>query len=120
MKHVLSSAVAVAITAMLAVPQADAIPIRSNPGFATSSLAANDDDSTGLVNLGISANFFGTTYTSAYINNNGNITFDSALWTYTPFPIVTTGEKLIAPFFADVDTRAGALMTYGTDTVGGR
>jgi len=42
------------------------------PGFNSSTLPANDDGSTGLVSIGFSANFFGTTYTSLYVNNNGN------------------------------------------------
>jgi hypothetical protein len=30
-------------------------------------------------------NYFGTDYTSIFINQNGNITFDSAISTFTPF-----------------------------------
>ena len=85
-------------------------------------LAPNDDGSTGLVDLPFALNFFGITYQSAYINNNGNMTFDARLPTYTPFPIVTNGTPMIAPFFGDVDTRnsGSALLTYGSDTYGGR
>jgi murein DD-endopeptidase MepM/ murein hydrolase activator NlpD len=39
------------------------------------SLDSNDDGSTGPVALPFPLNFFGATYTSAYVNNNGNITF---------------------------------------------
>ena len=94
--------------------------VRTDAGFTTSSLAANDDLSTGLVPLGFSANLFGTTYTQAYVNNNGNITFDNPLGTFTPFGLTGGGvPPIIAPFFADVDTRAGPLMTYGTSTIDG-
>lgn len=94
---------------------------RSNAGFTAHNLPANDDNSTGLINLGLSANFFGTTYTQAYVNNNGNITFNNPLSTYTPFGLTGGGvPPIIAPFFADVDTRVGPLMTFGTDMVGGR
>lgn len=93
---------------------------RTNSGFATNNLPANDDGYTGLVNLGFSANFFGTTYTQAYVNNNGNITFDAPLGTYTPFGLTAGGvPPIIAPFFADVDTRTGPVVTYGTDVVDG-
>ena len=92
---------------------------RSNTGFTTSTLPANDDGSTGPVNLGFAANFFGTTYTQAYVNNNGNITFTGPLSTYTPFGITGSTTPIIAPFFADVDTRAGPVVTYGADMVGG-
>ncbi len=91
------------------------------PGFSTNSLAANDDGSTGLINLGFSVNFFGDTYSQAYVNNNGNITFTGALATYTPFGLPGTTLPIIAPFFADVDTRGAgsALTTYGTGTYQG-
>src|SRR5688572_5833459 len=35
----------------------------------------NDDDSSPLISLPFSFNFFGTMYNSLYINNNGNISF---------------------------------------------
>jgi len=94
--------------------------VRTDPGFTTNNLPANDDGSTGLINLGFSANFFGTTYTQAYVNNNGNITFSNPLSTFTPFGLTGGGvPPIIAPFFADVDTRNGPLMTYGTSSIGG-
>ena len=92
------------------------------PGFNSNTLPANDDGSTGLINLGFSFNYFGTTYTQTYVNNNGNITFTGPLSTYTPFGLTTnTGTPIIAPFFGDVDTRgAGSgLVTYGTGTFTG-
>lgn len=93
---------------------------RNNSGFTTNNLPANDDNSTGPVNLGFSANFFGTTYTQAYVNNNGNITFNAPLSTFTPFGLTGGGvPPIIAPFFADVDTRTGPVLTYGTDVING-
>lgn len=95
--------------------------VRALPGFSTSTLPANDDGSTGAVAISFAINLFGTTYTTLYVNNNGNVTFDSPLGTYTPFGLTTTATKIIAPFFADVDTNgAGSgLVKYGTDTVDG-
>jgi hypothetical protein len=105
------------VLGLLAVP-AVASPIV--PGFNSNVLPANDDGSTGLVSLGFSFNFFGNTYTSAYVNNNGNITFNFPLSTFTPFAITgPTGNPLIAPFFADVDTRVGPIVSYGTGTYSG-
>jgi hypothetical protein len=91
------------------------------PGvFNSYTLAGNDDSYTDLVSLGFSANFFGTTYTGLYVNNNGNVTFDTGLSTYTPFGLTSNiGTPIIAPFFADVDTRAGNAVTYGTGTYEG-
>lgn len=77
-------------------------------------LPANDDGSTGTVPLPFPVNFFGTTYDFLYVNNNGNVTFNSALSTYTPFRITSSTPPVIAPFLADVDTRGSGsgLVTY--------
>ena len=72
------------------------------------------------VPLGFSINFFGAMYDSVFINNNGNLTFDSPLPTFTPFPLQGTSRVMIAPYFADVDTRSGNLVTFGPGTVGSR
>jgi len=94
------------------------------PGLNANTLAPNDDGSTGLVGLGFTFNFFGTNYTQVYVNNNGNVTFDAPLSTFTPFPLLGTSRVIIAPFFADVDTRSSANgaqpVTYGTGTFGGQ
>jgi len=92
-----------------------------NAGFTANTLAPNDDGSTGLVSVGFMLNFFGLVQNNVYVNNNGNITFAGPLGDYTPFPIVSNGIPMIAPFFGDVDTRSAGLPTqYGTDTVNGR
>lgn len=88
--------------------------------FGVDYLDRNDDGSTGLIALGSvfasGLNFYGTTYTGAYFNNNGNITFGSALGTYTPYSLVgATGNPIIAAYFGDVDTRGGVV----TPTPGG-
>ena len=89
------------------------------PGFTGNTLAANDDGSTAAIPLGFTANFFGNPFTSAFVNNNGNITFDTALFNFTPFSLLSTSHSIIAPFFADVDTREGNPVTYGTTTIDG-
>lgn len=91
------------------------------PGFDANTLAANDDGSTGLVDLPFPIDFFGTTYNALYVNNNGNVTFAQPLSTYTPSALTTFGSPIIAPFWADVDTAvAGSnLVTYGAGTVDG-
>ncbi|HZF68882.1 MAG TPA: nidogen-like domain-containing protein [Gemmatirosa sp.] len=94
-------------------------------GFNANTLPRNDDQSTGLVNIGFSAavNFFGTSATQLYVNNNGNVTFTSALSQFTPSALTgATSNPIIAAFFADVDTRnpASAETRYGSGTVNGR
>jgi len=96
-------------------------PILNQSGCEANVLPANDDGSTEEVDLPFELNFFGSQYSSLWVNNNGNVTFGGPLGTYTPFNIEATTPPMIAPFFADVDTRgAGSgLVTYGTTTFEG-
>jgi hypothetical protein len=100
--------------------------VRDLAGFALATLAPTDDGSTGAVALGFKdaqgnpekINFFGQRYDQLYVNNNGNVTFDRPQDTYTPYTISTNRAKIIAPFFADVDTRgAGQPVKYGTGSL---
>jgi Nidogen-like len=108
------------VVSMTMTGAASAASIRT--GFTTNTLSANDDLSTDLVNLGFTANFFGTSYSQAHVNNNGNLTFRSPLSTYTPTGLAGITTPIIAAFFADVDTRGlgSSPVTYGTGTVNGR
>jgi hypothetical protein len=110
---------------VLAVPgSASAGPgvVQALPGCTANSLAPNDDGSTGAVALGFTANLGDNAYTSVYVNNNGNVTFGSPLGDYTPFDFRETGVRIIAPFLADVDTRAAGSghVTYGQVTADGQ
>lgn len=106
---------------------AQAGAVRDAGLFNTNFVAANDDGSSGLVDMGFSINFFGLTapgggpLTQLYVNNNGNVTFDQSLSTFTPFPLATTSRQILAPFFGDVDTRntGSALTRYGSATLPG-
>lgn len=100
---------------------AGAAAMQRLPGCSANELAENDDGSTSEVPLGFSANFEGATYTGVYVNNNGNVTFGSPLSVFTPEPIGSFGVPIIAPFWADVDTRTGGnTVTYGTTTYAGQ
>lgn len=84
-------------------------------------LAANDDQSTEAITIPFDLKFFGTPYHQLWVNNNGNVTFNGPLSTYTPEDIRTdTGLPIIAPFFADVDTEGAgsAQVTYGASADG--
>jgi hypothetical protein len=117
---VVAASVALVFTMHASPVQAAAIEPLS--GCAANTLLANDDESTGAVNLGFNANFFGPTYSSVYINNNGNVTFVGPLGEFTPQPLVASSTPIIAPFWADVDTSAegSGVVTYGQTTFGGR
>jgi Nidogen-like/PEP-CTERM motif len=102
-------AVAVA-SAILSTP-AFAIDLLSGfggpDGFGELVMLPNDDGSSNRLNLPFELNFFGTTYDRFFVNNNGNITFNRALSSYTPNPFPVTNQPMIAPWWADVDTRGG-------------
>lgn len=82
----------------------------------------NDDQSSLELTLPFGLNFFGTTYNSFYVNNNGNVTFGGPLGTFTPTPFPISSQPMIAPYWADVDTRnpASGLVYIGTLEVSNR
>ena len=94
-------------------------------GFGETDLAQGDDNSSSAIDItpvfgAAGLNFFGQHYTSLYINNNGNITFNAATTQFTP-SVITAGANnpIIAPFWADVDTRGGAASaTPGGNSTG--
>jgi hypothetical protein len=82
-------------------------------GFDQVAMSREDDHSypqpqgaAALVPIGFPVNFFGATHTACFINNNGNITFDNPLVSYTPENLINQGSVMIAPYWADVDTRS--------------
>lgn len=107
-------------------------------GFGEQVFFRNDDSSLGPIDItsvfgAAGLDFFGNTYSSLFINNNGNITFNSAFGGYTPSSInAGIGNPLIAAFWTDIDTRNAAGQTspggtsqgtnqvyYDLDTVNG-
>lgn len=82
-------------------------------GFGENFLDRNDDGSTGRFDLPFAINLYGSTYDTAFLNNNGNITFESALSAFTPSFFPGAGQPIIAPWWADVDTRnSGSGLVY--------
>jgi hypothetical protein len=86
-------------------------------GFDDYVLERNDDGSTDQIPIGFPINLFGTVWEDCYVNNNGNMTFEYALVSYTPDPLQLLGFPIIGPFLADVDTRAdgSSEVTYSYD-----
>jgi len=94
-------------------------PIR--PGFDQQILDRNDDGSSALVPLPFIINFLSNSESALYVNNNGNVSFEKSLSTYSPVNLMGAGVRIIAPFWADVDTRSPSpgVVQYGTNVVHG-
>jgi hypothetical protein len=85
-------------------------------GYGDLSQLPNDDESSSQLNLPFTLDFFGHNYSTFWVNNNGNITFGGPVSTYTPDAFPVSGQPMIAPFWADVDTRSGgAVYTASPD-----
>ena len=114
--------IALTTALILGATSVTAAPIRA--GFDSFDLGATDDGSSGLVNIGFSVNFFDETslYSQLYVNNNGNVSFGASLGQYSPSALDQINSRVIAPFFADVDTAnagIGDTVTYGQGTADG-
>jgi hypothetical protein len=85
-------------------------------------VSPSDDELSPKVNLPFTVNFKGRQFSSLWVNNNGNVTFDDAFSDYTPKPFEQVRSPIIAPWWADTDTRkAGSgQVRYGNGTVQGR
>ena len=103
-----------AANAALYVPFNQADPVGS--GW-TQSMAPNDDGSSAQIDMGMTFCFYQTDHTALFINNNGNVTFDGGFSTFTPFAFPSSARPMIAPFFADVDTRNRGHAGPGTNLV---
>lgn len=99
-------------------------------GYNANLVARGDDTSNLVVNLPFTMNWNGTDYTQIYINMNGNCSFGSGFTGYNPNTntLAGTNANIMAPFWADVDTRntASSQVSYSSTspgtvpTVGGR
>ncbi|QED28276.1 hypothetical protein FRD01_13765 [Microvenator marinus] len=67
-------------------------------------------------------NISGNSYTTVYMNVNGNISFGSQYSTFTPVAIPGLDRPIIAPYFSDVDIRPinGGELYVCNDSANGR
>jgi len=81
------------------------------PDATYTNFPGNDDGSVGPIALPFAFSLYGINYTSVFINNNGNLTFTGPSSSFDPvgFP---TNIPMVAPFWADVDTRVGNTVKY--------
>ncbi len=114
-KRWLRAGVALVVAACVMPQTASAVPLIRGlggpAGYGVDFLAYNDDGSSAVIDVARSfrngLRFFGRTFTQLYVNNNGNITFGGALGTFTPRAFPVANQRMIAPWWGDVDTRGG-------------
>lgn len=104
---------------LLSAQIAAAGAVRQDSGFMTTDMGANDDGSSNPVQLGFEIGYSGEVNSELYVSNNGYVVFNQPggeQFTSTIF-----NQRLMAAFFADVDTTGSASGTvhWGTDTVDG-
>ena len=66
----------------------------------------NDDWSTDAITLPFNFCFYGQTVNTVYLNNNGNISIGGTYSIFSAVSFPSNQYIMIAPFWADVDTRA--------------
>ncbi|XP_071476500.1 uncharacterized protein [Diadema antillarum] len=76
-------------------------------------LPANDDGSTSELQISVVFPFFDDDHDSLFVNNNGLLSFLVRVGQFTPdsFPLGDS-RRLIAPFWADVDTNHGGTLWF--------
>ena len=80
------------------------------------------DNTTGLDITGAfpsGLKFYNGTYTHLWINNNGSISFSGGIMTFTPDAFPGAPQPMIAPYWADVDTRTASECNSGSYPSGG-
>jgi MYXO-CTERM domain-containing protein len=79
--------------------------------FGADRLPENDDGSTGEIDISAAFPeglfFFGQSFSSLYVNNNGNVSFGGPNGTFTPSAFPIAEQRMIAAWWGDVDTRGG-------------
>ena len=95
------------------VPLDSTFSVAEFVGYSSTNNYRNDDASTGAKTLPFSFNFYGNSFDTVYINNNGNISFTSPYSSFSSTGFPNTTFNMIAPFWADVDTRnTGSGLVY--------
>ena len=81
-------------------------------GGGNSILGGTDDSTTAAIPLGFDFEFYGNRYNQVYVATNGIVSFGQPVATFLgSFP---QPQPIIAPFWADVDTRGQGTITLAT------
>ncbi|MDA0179196.1 hypothetical protein OJ997_02720 [Solirubrobacter phytolaccae] len=109
---------------VLALPSTPvhAAAVVQDPACMSNTVPANDS-ATAAIPLPFAVNLFGKSYTRLWLSNNGHVAFNGHPFERpnTRQDLAAAGQPVIAPFYADVDTRGAfsGLVTWGTTKIGG-
>lgn len=96
--------------------------LRDLAGFTEALVPRGDDNSSGLVSIGFTLNYFGQSYDQLFVNTNGSVSFAPTDDDYLGRSLETVGIPLLAAYSADVDTSPddGGTVAYGQGEIDGR
>ncbi len=107
-------ALGLGIALVAAAPRAvDAAALRAGlggpRGYGVDSLPPGDDAVSASIPLTaafpLGLRFAGMTYAALFVNNNGNVSFGASVVLHNPLGFPSASQRMIAPWFGDVDTR---------------
>ena len=94
--------------------------VRTNSGFTQNTLQRGNEQAA-TAPVGFALNYFGQVYSTTNVSTNGNLTFGgNSNPSFLPVFFSSVTAPMIAPFYADVDTSASSVVSYGADIVNGR
>ncbi|MCA9322957.1 MAG: hypothetical protein KDB53_19610 [Planctomycetes bacterium] len=93
----------------------------SDPGLGTQSMLGLTDDGSAQVSLGFSFPFYGQSYTQAFVNANGSVSFGQANGSSTvDESFFVGGPATIAPLFTDLNPELGGTVVTDTTATPGQ
>lgn len=90
----------------------EAIATLPNPTNGAAGVTLGDDDSSTVMLFGSTVLFFGTNYSTFYLNSNGNISFNEEDTGYTATPATHFAQRRISLMFRDLNPSAGGSVSY--------
>jgi len=101
------------LAALLLVSSASGYPLFSFSSCSNDANVGVNDDGSRTASLRVPFQFYGRRYRSVRVYNNGYVSLGSGVTGgYTPRPFPFRGAPMIAPYWADVDTRVGSGRVY--------
>jgi len=96
----------VVASTMAVLSSNETLPGLSYPEIGDIILDGNDDHTTDMITLPFNISYYGNTYNSLWVNNNGYVQFTTEYpdSTYQPAIPNNAGVMLITPFWNDIDT----------------